>query len=71
MEGTFSRTATLQQKIRKLFTKMTRLHIGPTRNLQKSTSYKNFSMRYKNFSMSFAQKSAPLAIPVFIGVSEG
>jgi len=27
-------------------------------------------MRYEKISMSFAQNSAPLATPVFIGVSE-
>jgi hypothetical protein len=43
---------------------------GALRNFQNALSFGKYSMTFEKFSMSFAQNSAPLRIPVFIGVSE-
>ena len=40
------------------------------RNFQNALTFGKYSMTFEKFSMSFAQNSAPLATPVFIGVSE-
>jgi hypothetical protein len=59
----------LIREIGKLFTRYGPYFIGATRNFQKGTSFEKYSMSISKYSMSFAQNSAPLAAPVFIGVS--